>query len=66
MREFLTRLGKVVYFGLDFKTANGMPPTDYQYYEVGLYLFIIGCASASILVIVGAVELIKHIKRRKQ
>ena len=66
MREFLIELGKTV-FGLGHaRTTDGLPPTDYQYYGVGLYLFIIMCASVSILVIVGAVELIKQIKRRKR
>ena len=62
MREWLIELGKVI-FGLGiFTTKNGQQPQDYQYYGIGLYLFVFGCVCLGILVIIGSIYLIKSLK----
>ncbi len=64
MKEWLIELGKVI-FGLGIvTTTNGQSPQDFQYYGIGLYMFVLGCVCVGILVIIGSIYLIKNIKRK--
>ena len=65
MREWLIKLGQCMFDLGHATTTNGLPPQQYQYYGIGLYLFIYGCVSCGILVIIGIVYLIKRFKRKK-
>jgi len=64
MREWLIELGKTV-FALGFATTkSGQPPQDFQYYGIGLYLFVFGCACLGLLIIIGLICLIKYIRKK--
>lgn len=64
MKEWLIELGKVVFSLGIATTKNGQPPQEFQYYGIGLYFFVLGCICLGLLVIIGSIYLIKHIKRK--
>ena len=64
MREWLIELGKVIFGSGIATTKNGQPPIDFQYYGIGLYFFVFGCVCLGLLIIIGSIYLIKHIKRK--
>ena len=65
MKEFLIELGKVLFAIGCARTTNGLPPNEFQYYGIGLFMFSIGCLALGLLFVIGIVELIKFKKKEK-
>lgn len=60
MEEFLIRFGKVLYYGLLVKPTDTLQPQDWQFYNLGLCLFVLGGVSFGILVVAGSAYLVKR------
>ena len=60
MEEFLISLGKALYYGGFFRTTDGLPPQDWQFYGIGLYLFVLFCVSCGMAVVAGIAYLVKR------
>ena len=65
MREFLIDLGKTIWYVTGwFSTTNGQPPQDFQFYTVGLVIFIFACVCFASLIAICLTLLIQHIVKR--